>query len=101
MNTFYVHPADFGIAKAAPAALRGGEAADNAVIARAVLGGEKGEARDIVVLNAAASLLIAGEVTTIAEGIQRAAAALDSGAAAGVLEKLVAVSNAGRAAAAS
>ncbi len=101
VNTFYVHPVDFGIAKASPAALRGGDAADNAVIARAILSGEKGEARDIVVLNAAASLLIAGEVTTIADGIDRAGVALDSGRAAAVLEKLVAVSNAGRAAAAS
>jgi anthranilate phosphoribosyltransferase len=101
VHTFYVHPADFGIAKASPAALRGGDAADNAVIARAVLSGNKGEARDIVVLNAAASLLIAGAVTTIAEAVQRASAALDGGGAAGVLEKLVSVSNAGRAAAAS
>ena len=54
-----------------------------------------------MILNTAASLLIAGEVTTIAEGIQRAAAALDSGDAVRVLEKLVAISNAGRTAAAS
>jgi anthranilate phosphoribosyltransferase len=101
VHTFYVHPLDFGMPKASPAALRGGDAADNATIARAVLSGEKGEPRDIVVLNTAASLLIAGEVTTIAEGIQRAAAALDSGDAVRVLEKLVAISNAGRTAAAS
>ena len=101
VNTFYVHPLDFGVPKAAPSALRGGDAADNAVIARAILGGEKGAPRDIVALNAAASLLIAGDVTTIAEGLQRATAALDSGAAAAVLDTLVAVSNAGRTAAAS
>jgi anthranilate phosphoribosyltransferase len=101
VNTFYVHPLDFGMPKAAPSALVGGEAADNAVIARAILDGEKGAPRDIVVLNAAASLLIAGEVDTIADGIQRGTAALDSGGAAAVLEKLVAVSNAGRTAAAS
>jgi anthranilate phosphoribosyltransferase len=99
VNTFYVHPMDFGMPKAAPSALVGGEAADNAVIARAILGGEKGAPRDIVVLNAAASLLIAGEVETIADGIQRGTAALDSGGAAAVLEKLVLVSNAGRTAA--
>jgi anthranilate phosphoribosyltransferase len=101
VNTFYVHPADYGVPKAAPADLKGGDAADNAVIARAILAGQPGAPRDIVMLNAAASLLIAGAVTTIAEGIRRAGAALDSGAAAGVLEKLVAVSNAGRAAATS
>jgi anthranilate phosphoribosyltransferase len=101
VNTFYVHPADYGLPKAAPADLKGGDAADNAVIARAILAGQSGAPRDIVMLNAAASLLIAGAVTTIAEGIRRAGAALDSGAAAGVLEKLVAVSNAGRVAATS
>lgn len=101
VNTFYVHPADFGVPKAAPAALRGGDAADNAGIARAILGGATGAGRDIVVLNAAASLLIAGNVATIGDGIQRAGEALDSGRAAQVLERLVAVSNAGRTAAAS
>lgn len=101
VNTFYVHPADFGVPKAAPAALRGGDAADNAGIARAILGGVTGAGRDIVVLNAAASLLIAGNVATIGDGIQRAGEALDSGRAARVLERLVAVSNAGRTAAAS
>jgi anthranilate phosphoribosyltransferase len=101
VNTFYVHPADYGVPKAAPADLKGGDAADNAAIARAILAGRPGAPRDIVILNAAASLLIAGAVTTIADGIRRAGAALDSGAAAGVLEKLVAVSNAGRVAATS
>jgi anthranilate phosphoribosyltransferase len=101
VNTFYVHPADFGVPKAVPAALRGGDAAENAAIARALLGGATGAGRDIVVLNTAASLLIAGSVATISDGIQRAAEALDSGRAAQVLERLVAVSNAGRTAAAS
>jgi anthranilate phosphoribosyltransferase len=101
VNTFYVHPADFGVPKAVPAALRGGDAADNAAIARAILGGATGAGRDIVVLNAAASLLIAGDVATIGEGIRRAGEAIDSGRAAQVLERLVAVSNAGRTAAAS
>ena len=93
VNTFYVHPSDFNIAKAAPAALRGGDAAENAAIARAVLAGERGPARDIVVLNAAASLLIADAVMTVANGIARAERALDSGTAAGVLDQLVRVSN--------
>jgi anthranilate phosphoribosyltransferase len=93
VNTFYVHPADFGLSKSAPAQLRGGDAAANAEIARRVLGGERGAARDIVLLNAAASLLIAERAGTISEGIAAAAAALDSGKAAGVLEKLVLASN--------
>ena len=101
VNTFYVHPADFGLAKASAADLRGGDATENAAIARDVLAGAPGPRRDIVLLNAAASLLIAGSVPTIADGIQRAAEALDTGRAARVLERLIAVSNAGEAAAAS
>ena len=99
VNTFYVHPGDFGLPKASPAELRGGDAAANADIARAILAGEKGAARDIVLLNAAAALLIAGRVPTIAEGIHQAAAALDNGEAARVLERVVRVSNAQREAA--
>jgi anthranilate phosphoribosyltransferase len=101
VNTFYVHPADFGLPKAVPARLRGGEAGDNAAIARRILQGEQGAPRNIVLLNAAASLLIAGGAGTIEEGIGRAAQALDSGDAARTLEQLIAVSNAGREAATS
>jgi anthranilate phosphoribosyltransferase len=101
VNTFYIHPADFGVPKAAPAELLGGEATDNAAIARRILRGEPGAPREIVRVNAAASLLIAGRVATIAEGIERAAQAIDGGEAARVLEQLVAVSNAGREAATS
>jgi anthranilate phosphoribosyltransferase len=93
VNTFYVHPSDFGLPKASPGQLRGGDAAANADIARAILAGEKGAARDIVLLNAAAALLIAGRVPTITEGVQQAAGALDNGEAARVLERLVQVSN--------
>jgi anthranilate phosphoribosyltransferase len=93
VNTFYLHPADVGVAKAQPETLRGGDAADNARIARSVLNGATGATRDIVVLNAGASLMIAGAAPTIGEGIIRAAAALDGGAAAAVLERLVRVSN--------
>jgi anthranilate phosphoribosyltransferase len=97
VNTFYVHPADFKLAKTPPAALRGGDAAQNAAIAREVLAGAAGAPRDIVLLNAGVSLLIAGEVGTVPEGIARAAAAIDSGAAQAVVEKLVALTNAVRA----
>jgi anthranilate phosphoribosyltransferase len=93
VNTFYVHPADFRIPKAVPSALKGGDAAQNAAIARDVLDGEPGAPRDIVLLNAGVSLLIAGAVNSVAEGIERAAEGLDSGRAAAVLGKLIAVSN--------
>jgi len=101
VNTFYIHPADFGLPKAASQQLLGGEASDNAAIARRILQGERSAARDIVLLNAAASLLIAGRDQTIADGIERAARAIDSGDAARVLTQLVSVSNAGREAATS
>ena len=88
VNTFYLHPSDIGLAKSAPDALRGGDAADNATIARRVLAGEAGPQRDIVLLNAAAALLIAGRVDRIRDGLAMAAEALDSGRAASVLEQL-------------
>ncbi len=95
VNTFYLHPSDFRVPKATPPALRGGDAAENAAIARRVLAGERGPARDIVALNAAASLLIAGTVPTMAAGMARAEQALDDGSAAAVLDRLVRVSNDG------
>ena len=101
VNTFYVHPADFGVPRAMPADLQGGDAAENAAIARAILDGRTGPARDIVLLNAAAALLIAGEAATIPLGIARAAEAIDSGRAREVLARLVATSVGGRSAAAS
>jgi anthranilate phosphoribosyltransferase len=97
VNTFYLHPADVRLPKANPASLRGGDAAENARIAREVLAGAAGAPRDIVLLNAGASLLIAGRVATIPEGIAAAAEAIDSGRASRVLESLVALSQEGRA----
>ena len=95
VNTFYVHPSDFQLPKAAPEALRGGEASENAEIARRILSGERGAPRDIVLLNAGVSLLIAEQVATVPEGVRRAAEAIDSGAAGAVLDRLVTVSNTG------
>lgn len=95
VNTFYVHPADFKLPKAQPTALKGGDASENAAIARRILAGERGAPRDIVLLNAGVSLLIAGVVPSVAEGIARAAAALDDGSTAAVLDRLVTASNAG------
>jgi anthranilate phosphoribosyltransferase len=92
VNTFYLHPADVGLPKSPPESLRGGEAKDNAAIARAILGGAPGPQRDIVLLNAGASLLVAGKASTIPEGIVLAAEAIDSGRAAAVLDTLVATS---------
>jgi len=94
VNTFYLHPSDVGLAKAPPDTLRGGDAAENAGIARAVLEGMQGPPRDIVLLNAAAALLIAGRVDRLRDGVKMAADALDSGRASAVLEDLRRLSNA-------
>jgi len=93
VNTFYVHPADLGLSKASPESLRGGDAADNARIAREVLAGSAGPAREIVLLNAGASLLVAGAAPSIRDGIRQATAALDNGAAARKLERLTELSH--------
>jgi len=94
VNTFYLHPSDLRIPKASPETLRGGGADANAEIARDVLAGGAGAPRDIVLLNAGAALFIAGAVSSISDGLVRAADALDSGRAADVLARLVRVSNA-------
>lgn len=92
VSTFYVHPSDFGLSKAPPAALKGGDAATNARMVRAVLQGEGGPLRDVVLLNAAAALFIAGRVASVREGLVRAGAAIDSGDAIKTLEALVRLS---------
>jgi anthranilate phosphoribosyltransferase len=93
VNTFYVHPADVGLPKAAAGALRGGDAAENARIIEGVLAGERGAARDVVLLNAGAALFIAGAVASVRDGIERAARALDSGDATRTLARLVEISS--------
>ncbi len=89
VRTFYVHPSDYGLPKADPAALKGGDAAANAEIARRVLAGDRGPLRDIVLLNAGAALFVAGQSGSVGEGIARAAEAIDSGSAAATLAELV------------
>jgi anthranilate phosphoribosyltransferase len=94
VNTFYLHPADVGLPKAAPGALRGGSAHENARIIDAVLAGERGAARDVVLLNAGAALFVAGEARSVEDGMLRAARALDRRDAQRTLERLVSVSTA-------
>jgi anthranilate phosphoribosyltransferase len=85
-------PDDVGLAESQD--LPGGTPEENARIAHEVLGGASGPARDIVVLNAAAGLYVAGEAATIADGVRAAQDALDGGAALATLEQLVAASHA-------
>jgi anthranilate phosphoribosyltransferase len=95
VHTFYVHPADFGLAKAAPADLTGGDAAVNAEIVRRVLDGQPGAPRDVVLLNAGAALFVSGRADSVAAGIRLAASAIDSGAAKATLERMAKTSHAG------
>lgn len=89
VTTATLKPGEVGMAEADPAALHGGDAAANAAIARRIFDGEQGAQRDIVVLNAAAGLVVAGVASDLVDGCERAAAAIDSGAAAAKLASLV------------
>jgi len=88
VNTFYIHPSEFGIAKATKADLEGGDATENAAIIRTILRGVKGPERDVVLLNAGVGLFVAERVASVREGIAAAANAIDSGAASETLEKM-------------
>lgn len=91
-RSFEVSPEDFGLARAGAADLRGGDAATNAAAARAVLGGEPGPHRDIVVLNAASGLVVAGLTEDLRTGVSLAQETIDAGAAQLALDRLVEVS---------
>ena len=93
VNTFYVHPSEFGLDTVPLDSLLGGDAARNAGIARHVLVGRPGPARDIVLLNAGVGLFIAGCEDSVKDGIASAAKMLDDGGATRVLERLVEVSH--------
>jgi anthranilate phosphoribosyltransferase len=94
VNTFYLHPADVGLPKATMAALKGGNAQENARIVQRILAAERGPARDVVLLNAGVALFIAGAAPSVREGIARASQAVDRGDARQTLERLVAISSA-------
>ncbi len=91
--TFEVTPADAGLPPARLADLRGGDEKENAAAIRAVLGGKRTPLRDITLLNAAAALIVANKAANLVDGVALAAHAIESGAAAGVLEKLIAISS--------
>lgn len=78
---FTMSPEDFGVERAAPEALRGGGRQENAAIARAVLQGETGPRRDVVLVNAAAALVVGGRAESLPAGMELARHSIDSGAA--------------------
>ncbi len=91
ISALEVTPADAGIAEARPEDLKGGTPEENAAALRALLDGEHGAYRDIVVYNAAAALLVAGKASDLHEGAGLAVEAIDSGKAKAALDKLVAI----------
>ena len=93
VRRFEVAPEDFGVAPAPPEALKGGDAENNALALNAVLDGRAGPFRDIVLINSAAALVVAGKVDDVRDGVAMAAEALDGGKARAVLERLIELSN--------
>ncbi len=91
VSTREVTPEDFGLPRAMPEALRGGDPEANARLMRLLLAGEKGPLRDLVLANASAALVVAGQASGFRDGVARAAEVLDSGAALQKLDALVAV----------
>jgi anthranilate phosphoribosyltransferase len=87
-------PAELGLAKSTDDELRGGDVETNVAIAREILAGVGGPRRDVVLLNAAAALDVAGAAGSIRDGIGMAAAAIDDGRASEVLDRGVRVSGA-------
>ena len=92
-ETFTVDPVALGLAPSTMEALVGGPPPHNAEVVRRVLAGEHGPHRDIVVLNAAAALVVAGVAADLPAGLELAVGSIDGGRAAAVLARVVDVSN--------
>ncbi|MCL2713845.1 MAG: anthranilate phosphoribosyltransferase [Alphaproteobacteria bacterium] len=93
VTTFEVRPEDAGLARCEGADLSGSDAASNAVALQAVLDGSSGPYRDVALLNAAATFVVAGRAQTLKEGVAIGADVIDQGAAAAKLRDLIAFSN--------
>jgi anthranilate phosphoribosyltransferase len=92
IRRYDVSPADVGLPEAPADALAGGNPAENAAIARAILEGERGPRADLVLLNAGAAIYAAGAVEGLAAGVEAARATIASGAAARTLDEYVRIS---------
>jgi anthranilate phosphoribosyltransferase len=89
---WFVKPEDFDMRRAEVEEIAGGTPEENAAVVTRVLDGEDGAPRDVVVLNAGAAILVGGAADDLAQGVERAREAIDSGAAKKVLAGLVDVS---------
>ncbi|HSV90481.1 MAG TPA: anthranilate phosphoribosyltransferase [Nitrospiraceae bacterium] len=95
LSNYFLTPAEFGLAVVAAKELAGGTPKENASITRAILQGRKGPKRDIVCLNAAPALVAGRKATSLQDGFRLAGQAIDSGAAAEKLARLIAFTNKG------
>ena len=93
IESYEVQPAEFGLSPATAADLVGGEPAENAAITRAILGGEKGPKRDVVLLNAAFAIMAGGKADTPQAGLAMAIQSIESGAALKKLDLLAEMSS--------
>ena len=93
IRSFEVRPEEADLPLSSGEALKGGDAAANAVALQSVLDGLPSPYRDVALLNAAAALIVAGRAATLKEGVAIGRNAIDSGAAAAKLKHLIAVSN--------
>lgn len=93
VTTFPLDPVELGLPRAKLSDFQGGEPEENATIARAILEGEKGPRRDIVLLNAAAGILVGGKASDLEEALEMARESIDSGRALEKLEQLVQFTN--------
>lgn len=92
-RTTVISPEDFGFERCTKEDLKGGTPEENAKTVRDILGGQKGNKRNAVLMNAGASLYIGGKADSMKEGIELAAEIIDSGKALETLDKLIEVSN--------
>jgi len=95
VKSYEISPEQFGLQRAPVSALSGGDVATNAQIIREILDGKKSPRCDVVLLNSAAALVVAGKADSMQQGIKLAAESLDSGAAAQKLAALVQFANHG------
>lgn len=93
VHSFELKPEDLGLKRVARDAVRGSDPAENAAQMRRLLAGEKGPLRDIVLLNAAAALVVAGKVGNPRDGMVLAAESIDRGRARAALEHMVTITN--------
>jgi anthranilate phosphoribosyltransferase len=93
VRTFEVTPEDAGLSRADSSSLKGGDATHNALALRKVLAGEKSAYRDIVLLNAAAALIVAGKADDLKAGAAQAAQSIAAGHATKALDALIAITN--------